>query len=436
MPMQSPRPAPRVARRPGLLPITLIAGGAAAAAASLGGCGGSGQPPGVYLEFRVDQERYRPEAIRFTWMRAGAELITSRLPETGVFSGNDPLLGTIFIQTGGPLAEPRLVAVQGLRGDSPTLPGNLVSGAAAVVPPSSDPVQRWSVMLAAPLPDANGDGKPDIVQQDCLRGGPAACNPFGPPPPDGGPTADGGADAQPADGGTPLDGAGDGGAALAAGLVGHWRLDEGAGTQARDSSGLNNHGALRGFQGPWLAGRHGMALEIPATPGVGVLVPQSSSIDGLRSAFTIAAWTYRTSHQPRWASALSRRYLDSTSEHYILGFQTGVAKAMINTQLSDDGNAATVSGTTPAPLDRWVHLALTYDGATLRLYQDGVAVGVEDYDQPLVGDRTPLCLGCNQNLPGDTAADEPLSGRLDEVLLYGRALSAGDIARLAAGESP
>src|SRR5215207_7881404 len=151
MPMHAPRPAPRGSRRPGLVASALLA---VASAGCLAGCGDSAQPPGVYLEFRVDQDRYRPEAIRFTWMRAGAELITSRLPETGVFSGSDPLLGTIFIRTDGPLAEPRLVAVRGLRGDSATFAGDLVSGAAAVVPPSTKPIQRWSVMLATPLPDA------------------------------------------------------------------------------------------------------------------------------------------------------------------------------------------------------------------------------------------------------------------------------------------
>ena len=43
-----------------------------------------------------------------------------------------------------------------------------------------------------------------------------------------------------------------------AGLVGHWKLDEGSGTTAQDSSGNNYHGTITGAE--WVTGQLGGAL--------------------------------------------------------------------------------------------------------------------------------------------------------------------------------
>ena len=77
---------------------------------------------------------------------------------------------------------------------------------------------------------------------------------------------------------------------------------------------------------------------------------------------------------------------------------------------------------------RWYHAAMTYDGETLRLFLDGVSVGTVamtgsvDTD-PLI----PIALG---NQP---QAGRPLDGALDEVRLYGRALTSAELELLAGG---
>ena len=425
-------PRPVVWRAAGALPGVLVATVVTVIVPLLGGCKNE-EPPGVFLEFRAECAQFRPEAIRFTWMRAGAELVNARLPEAGSFTGTGSTLGSIFIETDGPLIEPRLLAVKGLRGDTEALTGQLVSGAAVVVPASTDPVQRWAVMLEEPLSDENGDGRPDVVHRclrerwpDCLDGvGPA------PTPPDGGGSVP---DAAP-DAGTPADTAPDAVVALNEGLVGHWRLDEGMGTQARDSSGANNHGTLRGLPpSAWMPGKNGTGLEIPRTNGSGVVVPDSAPLDDLPAGFTFAAWTFRMSHRPNYATVLSRQYQDGGSEHYLLGFQNGTLKALVNSYMPP-GMEATVAATGQAPLFTWVHVALSFDGTTVRLYQDGRQVANAPHSQAQTADTTPLCLGCNENGPDDDN-DETLGGRVDEVMLYSRALSAAEVARLAAGDLP
>jgi hypothetical protein len=65
-------------------------------------------------------------------------------------------------------------------------------------------------------------------------------------------------------------------------------------------------------------------------------------------------------------------------------------------------------------LGRWTHLALTYDGRTIRRYVDGYAAGTRAYTGTLRGSRT-LRLG------------DGFRGRLDELRIYDRALSSAQI---------
>ena len=390
----------------------------------------------MFLEFRAENDQFRPEAVRFTWMRAGAELVNARLPQDGVFTSTGPVLGSIFIETDGPLVEPRLLAVKGMRGDTEAFTGQLVSGAVAVVPASADPVQRWAVRLEEPLADQNGDGKPDVVQRDCLRAGWRTClEGLGGPSP-GGPPNDGG-DPQPiADGGAPADTAAPadtGPVSVDSGLIGHWRLDEGSGTLARDSSGQSNHGSLRGPAEQRLdAGQERDRAGDPQRRGRRCVRPRVDERRQPAIGLHRGRLDLPYGHRQGYATVLSRRYQTGGSEHYLLAFQNGTLKALVNSYLPD-GEEGTLAAPDQSPLYTWVHVALSYDGTTLRLYQDGRAVGSLPYALPLMPDSTPICFGCNQNGPGDSANDETLAGRLDEVLLYNRALTTAEISGLAAG---
>jgi len=78
-------------------------------------------------------------------------------------------------------------------------------------------------------------------------------------------------------------------------------------------------------------------------------------------------------------------------------------------------------GTTLVPLNTWTHLASTYDGATLRLYVNGVLAGSKAVAGSLAATTNPLRIG------GNSIWREFFNGQIDEVRLYKRALSAGEI---------
>jgi hypothetical protein len=71
----------------------------------------------------------------------------------------------------------------------------------------------------------------------------------------------------------------------------------------------------------------------------------------------------------------------------------------------------------------WTHLAGTYDGATLRLYVNGVQVSSRSPSGPIAVSTNPLQMG------GDSIYGQYFQGRIDEVRVYNRALSATEIQR-------
>lgn len=246
---------------------------------------------------------------------------------------------------------------------------------------------------------------------------------------DGRPAADGGADRGPA-----TDAAGST-YNLTQALIGYWKFDEARGsTIVTDASGAGNHGVLELLdpQTAWVSGRRGGALQNTGSDHEsGVRVPASASIQALQR-FTVAAWAYRSTIGQEYASVISRQIDGSFYELYNLSF-TG---ALISIYLPAGEPSTSFTYVTRSrrntPAAQWIHVAATYDGSRVRLYLDGVEENTFVYTRALPAVTTPLYLGNNKN-PSD---GEPMVGRIDDVLLYSEALSAGAIAALAAGAVP
>jgi hypothetical protein len=389
----------------------------------LGAC----QPslPGVRIEFKVEDAKFRPDWVRFHWLRPGRVPVEERLPESGDFAAsNDAVVGSLFVQTTGPLREARGLVATGMRGDQ------VVSGGWVRIDPSTGEQRRFQVILAEPLPDRDGNGVPDVVDDGCVLGSkepPCAGGTDGGVVADGGdpgaPDAMGGRDAVVVPDAGPVDAG-----PSTEGLIGFWRFEEGDGTKAADSSGNGNAGTLRGDDLAWVDGRGtGHALEIPNSNNHGVTVNASPSIDSIRSAFTIAAWIYRTEERDGVASILMRRST-GISEYFGLALTAdGMPRGYLNSHLMPA--PPTLTGPDPIPVGQWVHLAMTYNGATMHLFANGTDIGNVAVTTTIMGQKTFLCIGCGQN--ADNVVTEPLSGRLDDLRLYQRALSAAEINLLA-----
>ena len=215
-------------------------------------------------------------------------------------------------------------------------------------------------------------------------------------------------------------------------LVGHWRLDDGTGSAvAFDSSGRANDGALHGLDPStaWVSGRSLGALN---TAHAGwVQVAHSPSIDAIVDRITVCAWINQQTHDHRRGQIRDGAVTPDRDERRPVLSPVAAPRAADpvhhHQQRLRDAHGRRMSAR-----DTWIHLAGVYDGAAVRLYVNGAEVASESLTGSLAPDTTPVILGGNGN-DASGVPTELFPGRIDELMLYARALSAEEIARLAAG---
>jgi hypothetical protein len=220
-------------------------------------------------------------------------------------------------------------------------------------------------------------------------------------------------------------------------LIGWWRLDDGAGSVAQDSSGRLNHGTLTMLDptAAWVPGRSGTGLAIEGNGYVNVpdlTMPNlTTSIDTITEQVTLAGWGYLegTIAAMDYATIASREDAATIDQHYHISFDDKVFPTCF---LKTENGGVRLTVQTAAAHNTWIHIACTYDGSTGRLYVDGQPIagqGAQGLTGRFVADATPIILGGNGNGP-DMGVTERFPGRIDEIMLYRRALSAGEIAQL------
>jgi hydrogenase maturation factor HypE len=80
-----------------------------------------------------------------------------------------------------------------------------------------------------------------------------------------------------------------------------------------------------------------------------------------------------------------------------------------------------VNGTAAVPTNAWTHLALTYDGNTMRLFVNGVQASSIAAGSPVLASANAFRIG------GNSSWGEYFVGLIDEVRVYNRALTANEI---------
>jgi len=84
--------------------------------------------------------------------------------------------------------------------------------------------------------------------------------------------------------------------------------------------------------------------------------------------------------------------------------------------------------------DKWSHIAVTYDGLNLRGYINGLLTAQREV--ALQTSLSNIKIGCRQNPLGEALGDAFFKGKLDDVRIYNRALTAKEVAALYNSEAP
>jgi hypothetical protein len=196
------------------------------------------------------------------------------------------------------------------------------------------------------------------------------------------------------------------------GLVGAWAFGEGSGPTTADASGNGNVGTLTGAA--WSTqGRHGNALSFNGTNNT-VRVASSASLN-LTTGMTLSAWIQPTVSQNGWRTVLFRQ----TDAYFLMSAGDGALRPAGGGTLGSSTPYA--SAPTAIAVNAWTHVAVTYDGAMLRLYVNGTQVATRAAGGVIQSSTNPLWIGGNQPY------GEHFQGLIDEVRVYNRALTGVDI---------
>jgi glucose/arabinose dehydrogenase/chitodextrinase len=201
---------------------------------------------------------------------------------------------------------------------------------------------------------------------------------------------------------------------LPAGLVAGYSFDAGSGSSVVDVSGNGNTGVLTGGVSWSPSGRYGGALSFNGSSGL-VQVAASSSL-ALSGAMTLSGWINPAASQSGWRTIVQRQV-----DAYFLNASNDTGPLRPSGGATLGGTTRWVGGTTSSPVGSWTHVALTYDGSTLRLYVNGVQAATLAASGTIQSSSSPLWIGGNQPY------GEYFNGLIDDVRVYNRALSQAEI---------
>lgn len=213
-------------------------------------------------------------------------------------------------------------------------------------------------------------------------------------------------------------------------LLAYWSFDEGMGTLVQDQSGHGHTGAFRGAPS-WTAGKFGGALAFDGVQDwIDVLT--SEELNFGTHPFSVAAWV-EPARRGSPGIILSHGVVGTCclADGYP-GYSLGAWNAPMAMRLEDIANGInTREAFAPAPtIGVWTHLVGVRRADLLLLYYNGKVVSATgvgpDYD--VTTDKQVL-IGALWAYENDGGA-KPFAGKIDEVRIYGRALSDDDVVQL------
>ncbi|WP_414664488.1 LamG-like jellyroll fold domain-containing protein [Horticoccus sp. 23ND18S-11] len=211
---------------------------------------------------------------------------------------------------------------------------------------------------------------------------------------------------------------------LGAGLVAYYKFEN----NTNDSAGTN-HGTQQGGL-TYAASRSGFG-QAASFSGVNqyITIPHSAALNIGTTGLTVSMWV--NTANPKAASNGSR-LLDKQTSGVADGwsFDTyDLARQSRNVVRVASSTAGFNSTRTFTP-STWQHLAFVYNAGTVTFYINGVASGSGPVGN-LINNTLPLQIGGPR---GTLAAGEYFAGLMDEIRIYSRTLTLGEIGNLSEGD--
>jgi hypothetical protein len=171
-----------------------------------------------------------------------------------------------------------------------------------------------------------------------------------------------------------------------------------------------------------VAGKHAGALHFDGAAMRVLHVTYDAALDP-SAAFTVATWIKLDAFGTQGFTCLvSKPFGIGSGDSYSLCIQDTGEALFFSANMTTNDYLLGPS----LPLGQWHHLAMTWDGTTKRGYFDGAFADMSTVT--ISQDASEVVLGADSN---GGAYVYNTNGALDDVVIYGRALTAAEIAMLA-----
>lgn len=203
--------------------------------------------------------------------------------------------------------------------------------------------------------------------------------------------------------------------------AGYWRLNETSGTTAADSkkslpktSGTVSGGVTWGEPSAISGSANaGSSARFDGSSGV-ITIANESAFDFVQK-MAVEAWIKVNSWSREWQAIVTKgdsawrltRYASSSVVSFETSGSTGIHSLPGQTSLADG---------------QWHHVVGVCDGVGKYLYVDGALESFAAYNATLNQNNAPVMIGANSEAPGRN-----FNGWIDEVAVYGHALSPSDV---------
>ena len=204
------------------------------------------------------------------------------------------------------------------------------------------------------------------------------------------------------------------------GLVGHWTFDEGSGSIAHDFSG-NAHSATLSGAVSWALGKYGGAVSF--TGATAYVNAGNSTALKPSTTFTVGAWIKPESgawwivSNESGGKGFALFLGNGTDGTYSVGTHPAL-------MISDGSAYHSLESPNAITFGEWHHIVATFDGTTTSLYVDGVLVASNATYGYTAHPTSNTLIGAW------STSSRFFTGRIDDVRIYDRALSATDVSKL------